>query len=355
MSFFLNDDVSTLTINKMIFHIVGKGLTVPVLLNEISPPVFTDFFLERIKTSLNGNMFEFLPNSNTERILRIIHNDADQDQNCFSTQSKILAGDFQAHHRGNASQGAFFIFELLNNGEKYYALVKYDNDEVVRYMLNENTNIAHVPRLEKFSESFVRKAEAMQKIALVKLDNNEANGGKVAVIDRSKRSNISEYFEGFLNVKRINDDISLTEKLIDVLKKVFKENKGLLPEDIVRSGINGIYEKLRRVEFVFDTSNPRVNLVSIFGQIEDDSPVEKTFIKESKNLGIFGESFTVRPINIDKPKRRRIETTENVVIIYDDDMPPVVTTMADGRTEIKIVTTRITLNDIDTQKTKGGN
>ncbi|WP_413731473.1 nucleoid-associated protein [Sodalis sp. RH20] len=348
MAFLSEDEVAALTINRMIFHVVGKGLEVPVLLNEISPPQHVDFFLARIQSSLKGNMFEFLELSNTERILRIIHSDADNDQTCFSEQSKLLASDFQSRHSGNTSQGVFFLFELINNNEKLYALIKYDNEDVVRYVLDEDPNIAQVPRLERFHETFVKKAEAMQKIALVKLSLNK--GGLIAVIDRSKRSNISDYFEGFLQVKRINDEKTLTEKLVDILKKVFKQHKDILPDHIKQNGINRIYETLSGAEQEFNTTEPTVNLSAIFGHLEDDSPIIRSFKRESRNQGILGESFTIKPEYIKKPKRRRIETTENVVILFDDDNTPEINNLEDGRQEIKIVTARIIRDDIDTRK-----
>lgn len=355
MSFLTEEEVDLLTINRMIFHVVGKNLEIPVLLNEITPPQHTDFFLGRIKTSLKGNLFNFLPRSNTERILRIIRSEADNDPNCFSEQSKMLASDFQSHHKGNTSQGVFFVFELLNKHEKLYALIKYDNEDVVRYVLQQNIDVAHVPRLERFHESFIKKAESMQKIALVKLNGDDIEGGIIAVLDRSKRSNISEYFEGFLQVRRIHTEKTLTEKLVEVLKKVFKENKHILPEHIARTGVNRIYESIHQGEFEFDTNNPTVPLTAIFGQLDEASNIVKSFTRESRNMGILGESFTVKPEFVQKPKRRRIETTENVVILFDDDNAPIRTDLHDGRIEIKIITARITLDDIDTQKIKRGN
>lgn len=353
MSFLTEDEVANLTINRMIFHVVGKELQVPILLNEIRPIEHSDFFLGRIKSSLKGNHFTFLERSNTERILRIISNQADANPDCFSEQSKLLASDFQSHHKGNTSRGVFFVFELHNDDEKLYALIKYDNEDVVRYLLDQADNIAQVPRLERFSESFVKKPEAMQKIALVKL--LDQTGGEIVVLDRSKRSNISEYFEGFLQVRRTHTEQSLNEKFVDVLKKVFKENKEILPPSIAKCGVNRIFEYLAQGAFEFNTAEPNQTLTAIFGQLDENSPVIKSFVRESRSAGILGEAFNVNPQFVQKPKRRKIETTENVVIMFDEDNAPERTVMADGRTEIKIITARITVDDIDTTKIKRGN
>lgn len=366
MSFLTEEEVETLTIERMIFHVVGKNLTVPVLLSEISPPQHVDFFLERIKYSLSGNLFEFIPLSNTERILRIIENDAcnvkekteingETETECiFTEQSKLLASDFQSRHSGNTSMGVFFLFQLnTKDNNRLYALIKYDNEDVVRYVLQENAEEFQVPKLERFRESFVRKADAMQKIALVRL-NKSPQGGNVIVRDRSKRTNISEYFEGFLQVKRVNSDEDLCSKLVNILKEVFKENKTILPETIQKSGVFKIFEVLNNGEQKFDPDEPSPLLVSIFGPHDETSPIRKSFIKKAKDLGISGESFTIKPQYLEQPKRRKIVTAENVVIMYDDKNRPDIKIRNDGRQEITILTAGIITDDIDTEKNQRG-
>ncbi|MGY2800349.1 hypothetical protein ACVWV0_004625 [Ewingella americana] len=355
MSFLTEEEIKSLSIKRMIFHVVGKKSSdVPTLLSEISPPLYVDFFLERIKSALNGNLFEFIDSSNAERILRIVKNEADKNEKCFTEQSKLLASDFQSRHSGNTSVGVFFLFELLTNDtEKLYALIKYDNEDVVRYVLKDDGDESQVPKLERFHESFVRKAEAMQKIALVRLTGEK--GGQVVVRDRSKRTNISVYFEGFLQVRRVNSEQDLCDKLISVLKDVFKEHRALLPEAVQRSGVNKIYEVLHHGKQEFNPDDPSPLLTSIFGPLEETSPVLKSFSKKIRDLGIHGESFEITPDKVQKPRRRRLETAENVVIMYDDANKPDVRKLEDGRTEIKVVTARITVDDIDASKNQRGN
>ncbi|RNM12313.1 hypothetical protein EFS38_21075, partial [Dickeya undicola] len=117
----------------------------------------------------------------------------------------------------------------------------------------------------------MRKAEAMQKIALVRLTGKK--GGQVVVRDRSKRTNISVYFEGFLQVRRVNySDQDLCDKLVTVLKEVFKQHRTLLPDIIQRSGVNKIYEVLHHGKQEFNPDDPSPLLTSIFGPIDEDSP-----------------------------------------------------------------------------------
>ncbi|CNJ19055.1 nucleoid-associated protein [Yersinia frederiksenii] len=355
MSFLTEEEVKNLTIKRMIFHVIGKKSTEPpILLSEISPPLHVDFFLERIKSAMNGNLFEFSDLSNVERVLRIIKDSADYEKECFTEQSKLLASDFQSRHTGNTSVGVFFLFELVTiNNEKLYALIKYDNEDVVRYVLDENGDESQVPKLERFHESFVRKAEAMQKIALVRLTGKK--GGQVVVRDRSKRTNISVYFEGFLQVCRVNSDQDLCDKLVTVLKEVFKQHRTLLPEIIQRSGVNKIYEVLHHGKQEFNPDDPSPLLTSIFGPIDEDSPVLKSFNKKIRDVGIHGESFEINPEKIQKPRRRRLETAENVIIMYDDANVPNIRKLEDGLTEITVVTAGITVDDIDTSKNQRSN
>jgi len=103
-------------------------------------------------------MFRFTELSNTERILHLIRDHADTDAGSFTEQSTFLTNDFQSHHHTkNASMGVFFLFELnILNDEKLFALIKYDNEDVVRYVLDAKGNEFQVPRLERFRESFVQ-------------------------------------------------------------------------------------------------------------------------------------------------------------------------------------------------------
>jgi hypothetical protein len=61
--------------------------------------------------------------------------------------------------------GVFFLFELnILNDEKLFALIKYDNEDVVRYVLDAKGNEFQVPRLERFRESFVKKRKPCRKL-----------------------------------------------------------------------------------------------------------------------------------------------------------------------------------------------
>ncbi len=43
MSFLTDEEINALIIKRMIFHVVGGELEIPVLFSEISPPEHVDF------------------------------------------------------------------------------------------------------------------------------------------------------------------------------------------------------------------------------------------------------------------------------------------------------------------------
>ncbi|MCJ2050262.1 nucleoid-associated protein [Methylobacterium sp. J-070] len=323
----------------MIFHVVGKSLEEPILLDEISPPQHQDFFLERVKSSLRGNLFAFRERSATEALLREI---ASGERN-FTECTQALALDFQSRHKKTMSVGVFFIFELAaGDGVTIYALIKYDNEDVVRYVLEEGGS--SVPRLERFQESFVRKPEAMQKIALVRLDDGA--GGRIMVRDRSNTAHISDYFEGFLQARRVNDAADMSEKLAAALKDTLKANRDSLPEEIQRSGVNRIYEVLRQGP-LFDPGDCEPLVTACFGVQPENSKVRRDLDRNLRNRGVSEETFDVSPERIQKPRRHRMETVEGVQVTYDEDNRPAIRERDDGRQEIVIVTAGLKRDDAD--------
>lgn len=344
MSFLTDQEVEELSIKRMIFHVVGKSLEEPILLQEITPPEHADFFLGRVKSALKGNLFKFRSHSTTERSLRTIAS----DETTFTEQSQYLARDFQTRHSGTTSMGVFFVFELLTAANKtIFALIKYDNEDVVRYVLND-TGDSQVPILERFQESFIRKAEAMQKIALVRLADTE--GGNIVVRDRSNTAHISDYFEGFLQAQRVNSPDDMSAKLVEAFKQTFKEHRASLSESIRKSGVNHIYEVMGQGRHRFDPDDCEPLITAIFGQVSEDAPLRRTLRRKLKEQGVSEETFEINPERIQKPLRRRLETVEGVQIIYDEEHKPVIRPRDDGRTDIVIVTAKVTRDDVDIEK-----
>ena len=340
MGFLTEQEKAAVEIRRMIFHVVGKTLDEPILLKEIAPPQHTDFFVERVRSALRGNLFEFRARSDAERMLRTMS----ADRASFTEQSQALALEFQKLHTAPTSVGVFFVFELnVGSDSPVYALIKYDNEDVVRYIL-KNGDAPQVPQLERFQETFVRKPEAMQKIALVRLDAE--TGGRLMVRDRSNTAHISDYFERFLKVRRVNSPDEMSGKLVEAFKATFKDHRTSLPDEIQRGGVNRIYEVMRQGRR-FDPENFEPILTSIFGQVAEDAPLRRTLTRYLKQHGVSEETFDINPEKVQKPRRNRMETDEGTQVLYDEDHKPLIRDRDDGRKEIVIVTTGVKSDDVD--------
>jgi len=343
MAFLTDEEKENLTIERMIFHVVGPHMTEPRILDEISPPEHTDFFIERIRTALRGNQFAFRDMSPTEANLKRILSDA----NTFGEASKQIARDFHRHHIASASNGVFFVFQIrTGTGGTLFALIKYDIDDVVHYMIEERTDGHNKAKLERLRENFVRKPEAMQKVAVVRFDDGL---GTIAVRDRSQRDGISDYFASFLHARRINTPGGMSGKLADALKETFKEHRNELPEAVQRNGIDRIYEALRAAP-TFDPENLDPLIGAAFGPQSEDSPIVRTLGRKLARAGLSEESFTVQPDAVPRPRKRQIKTKEGVQVIYDEEASGHTvdrTPLADGGERITITTSGVTVDDAE--------
>lgn len=338
MSFLTDAEKDALSIRRMVFHVVGKDFEEPTLLPEIAPPQEPAFFVGRVRSALTGNLFAFREGSAVEAALRHIADGGD-----FTAGTQALARDFHARHRTGTSNGAFLVFELdVGADVPVYALVKYDHDEVVRYSLG-----AAQPRLERLQEAFVKKPEAMQKIALVRLA--PGSGGHVMVRDRSKRTHISEYFEGFLNARRLNEPAELAGKFVEAVKDAYKTHKAELPLDVQAGGVNRLYDVLRQDGQRYDPEDREPLLTALFGTLPEAAPIRGTLDRQLRDRGVAEESFEIGPGHVRKPTKRRLETQEGVTVLYDEESSPTRTKMPDGRVRIEILTAGVLKDDVDTE------
>ncbi|CAA2158975.1 hypothetical protein MBRA_04217 [Methylobacterium brachiatum] len=343
MAFLTDAEKDALSIRRMIFHVVGKDLDEPILLPEITPLQEPAFFLGRVRSALTGNLFAFRAGSGVETALRGIAAGGD-----FTAGTQAMARDFHTRHRAGTSNGAFLVFELgVGTTDPIYALVKYDHDEVVRYSLG-----AAQPRLERLQEAFVKKPEALQKIALVRL--TPGSGGHVMVRDRSKRTHISEYFEGFLNARRVNEPGDLSGKLVEAVKVAYKIHKPDLPADVQAGGVNRLYDVLRQGGQRYDPDDREPLLTALFGVLPEGASIRGTLERQLRDRGVAEESFEIDPERVQKPRKRVMETQEGVIVLYDEAHRPARTTMPDGRERIEILTAGILRDDVDTENRSRG-
>jgi hypothetical protein len=327
MAFWEPQQLQELTIDRMIFHVVGPDEDQLQLLEEVAPGPYGDFFLERIKSTNNGMMFDFIEGSVVLSSLKSIT----ADRSRFVRQSGKMAEHFKLGHGQQTSVGVFMVFHLSSGTEKSFALLKYDHEEVLSYVVRQRK-----PRIRALHDTFVKSPEALQKSALIRLSED---GGELCVRDRVQPTKIGQYFQAFLGAKRRFAAADLTEKLYDISRKVAKQHAGELGSEVM-SGFNArVYQAIQRQQG-FDPEDREPFMAAVFGSLPQDSKVRTSFDKALRNARIESEAFEFDRAAVRRPPKRRIVTQEGIQIIWDRQFEQNIRReqIAGGRTEITIVT-----------------
>jgi hypothetical protein len=338
MAFLQPEQLEILTIERMVFHVVGPEDGELVLLEEIEPGPFSAFFLDRLKSSNNGSMFDFIPGSSVLASLLQVEN----DQQLFVVESKKLASLFKAHHGRNAIKGVFFMFLLSAAQERFYALIKYDHETVLAYRIEDRAT-GHYPLLQQLQDTFVKSPQALQKSAIVRLTGD---AGELCVKDRVSPKEITQYFKAFLGAQRRYTPGKLTEKLADITIKVAKENSAELTLDSRKNLRQRLYDTLQ-TQVGFDPENSEPFLASVFGPLSENSRIRQAFDRKLRSSHLEGEAFDFDRDAVKRPAKRRIVTREGIQVIwerqYEDNVK--VEELAGGRAKITITTGGVEEND----------
>lgn len=309
MAFFSQDELDSLTIERMIFHVVGPDANKMVLLEETDPEPFADFFLGRLKSTNGGLMFNFVDGSPLESSLRRI----DLEPTAFVMESQQLATQFQTQHSGAASEGAFMVFLLKSLGQNFFAIVKYDHESVLTYAIKQTAEGKNTPSIAEWRDTFVKSAEALQKSALIKL---HGVSGELCVRDRAAPAKITQYFQGFLGASRRYRPDMLTTSLSNIAKDVARKHAELLGPGITSNLNRRIYDYVQNAAG-FDPANKEPFLAAVFGALPEDSPVRESFDKELRKQRIESEVFEFDKGAIPRPAKRKLITTEGIELIWD--------------------------------------
>ena len=135
MSFLNETEIENLTIERMIFHVVDPALESPTFLAEVKPPQCVDFFVERVKETLRGAAYEFLPGAGVPDLLyrALPTSDGDDD---FIQVSHDLADRFKDKVKQDKrlAPGVLMLFALKTTGNvQLVAVIKYEHQQVVSY------------------------------------------------------------------------------------------------------------------------------------------------------------------------------------------------------------------------------
>lgn len=313
MAFFSDEQRDKIQIKRMVFHLVGPEGKDLILLQAIKPGRFASFFIERILSVNAGIPYVFSDASSTRtRLMRVA-----ADGKTFQGESEKLAEDFQMHHGGSAAGGAFLVFELEADGEQCFALLKYDDETVLSYEVDEDADGRRQVSLEALERTFVQNREALQKSALIRIDDN---AGDLVVLDRRNQQKVARYFETFLGATRVHEDVDLTRKLVEVTRQVIAENPTLVPEQVSRERTRRTYDAAAAGGEI-GIDDQKSFLETVVGQkLPDDHPLVTKFRNALKRARIDGAPVALDASGVSRPASVRYQTVNGIQIRVPDKM-----------------------------------
>jgi hypothetical protein len=200
--------------------------------------------------------------------------------------------------------------KLVANKKEFFALIKYDHEEVVSYDIKKDG----IAILKEIKEGLTKAKEALHKSAFISLNDKS---GDLIIIDRTVQYDISDFFKKFLNVKRKHSKKGMTKAVQAAVVKTAISHSNDLPHEKTSKIRDNAYE-VAKAETVFKKGDYPDK---IFGpqSTEIMKKIKKTFNKELKKRGIEDESFKLDHTAITQPKVIKYRTQEGVRIQYDQD------------------------------------
>lgn len=324
------NDIITLediTITDFIFHIVHHGVGQAQLMDSTPLGEFDVFFKARVLEILEGNKFNFTTPSNFLDSVNSLKSDESAEN--FLRISKSLAIDLHTRQDSRVKPGVLILIRAIIQDRKKCILIKYDNENVLTYSQVENRAV-----LEEISNTFSKSSNALQKSAIVDLEDSDPF---VLVIDKINRKYVTEFFKGFLGVVRRYDEKTLTDKVKIAYLSTVKKFKDILPSEYTSTASTRYYDLVQ----ITQSFEREAFLPLIFGQFYRDE-MQRTFERELKNNDISGEQFDFDK-SIRHPQKRKLRTVEGVTIQFDVDAEDTVNIDNDNpeKTVITIETSKL--------------
>ncbi len=295
---------ASLRVESFIFHTVHHGQAEPTLHDEVLIGRHAGFFVDRVIDTLNGNRYVFDAGSTTLRALRGIEADA----GTFVEMSKELARQFhrtegRERHDGRFKRGILMVAGLRAGGRRFHSLIKYDYGERVIDIIERGVGAD----LEEVMNPLTENKKALQKSALIELDDE---GGKLVVIDHSKRSGITDFFRDFLGVKRALGEDEMTKAVEKCVRKTVLIHSADLPPEITSQWKQRLSViAVRRRDFDADQC-----FGDLFGAHETQA-MRDTWVSQLAANGIEGEAFGFDSASLLNTGPKRYRTAENIDIV----------------------------------------
>jgi hypothetical protein len=315
-------DFSGLKIKDFIFHVVHHGEDSPILFDETPLGNFEEFFLDRVRDTLRGNRFVFLDGSRTCDLLRKIARTPRQ----FVSVSKDLAIDFHSRRDNRIKPGVLILMRLTTGQKSLFLVIKYDHERVLTYQVQSRRAL-----LRDVRNSFTQSPAALHKSALIQL---APSGGELAIIDRTVRKDITDFFRGFLNVRRKYATTQMTAEVGKAMYETIKAHREELPQNLIQSWRQSLNDLARRKP-EFETDEFFNRFFGAHGSAE----VKATFLDQMRKRDLEGEVFDLDPEGLKSTGPIRYRTIEGVSLQISQAARDYVT-VTTGDDEMTIITVR---------------
>jgi hypothetical protein len=319
--------LQNLHIDRFIFHAIHDGSSEPLLLEEILVGDHEPFFMELVQECAKGNRYLFNEGSATRQQLAEIV----EDPSLFQEKSRQLAQHFHECATGSVSPGIFFFMRLYSDSMNYFAMIKYDNQPVLRYSIADNRTVT----IDELTNTITQNRSALQKSALIYLGDEEQ---ELMVRDRQAAGGeIAAFFRSFLDVYRKQGQEQITRALHRAVVETVSKHAAELPAEFVRETSDRFAEVVGR--------GPRDRdgfCNDFFGDAAGN--VRDTFEQQMHRRGIDDECpFDLDEQTAGKSRKRRYSTRGGITLQIPPDTQDGFEIMdcEDGTVQITIRTVKL--------------
>ena len=297
----------------MVLHVIGheKPVTLQPLIEGVE---HLDFFLSRIVDVAGSSVHTFAESSQTKAQIEAVA----RLNLTFEEGAHELARRFSLAHGGSASDGAFFVIDLLcDEGSQFFCLIKYDYRPVVE-LAHQNERAV----LRQIVQAFVRDRRAIQKCCIVRVVDGRATD-EVSAVDRMGTSpDLTGYFATYLDVTRHRDEKELSDRLTEVLRRAINDARTLT--DVADPGASFVAAKqsLKGRQIVDEEAVIEAVCVAV-GNPSDESvraSLQKKTLSALRASNLDGVAFRPHDGFFNRKPRRKVKTAENVTIDYPGEL-----------------------------------
>lgn len=344
MSFFRDDEIVNLTINKMILHVVGDSAA-----NfEPQPELVVQedlFFLDRIVSAAGSSVHQL---DDQSQIIPIIEGMGDGSLT-FEKGGQELSRLFYRDHVKQSTKGAFFVFKLITDEKsttQFYCLVKYDYRQAVELSSGKDGKSI----LRSIIQAFVKEKKSIQKFCILRYENGEVDK-VVTASDRMKDApDLTDYFEKYLGAYRSKTAEELTKNLNDVLRSAASDLKDLLPSKNISLAVLKAKAALSTKDVITndDIFDALLHAADRPDDEEKRAQIEKIVKQKIKKHSLTDVDFKPHADVLKVQPRQLIRTAERVSLEYPGDQlgrSVFRKELADGGFEITIKTSEPLVED----------